>query len=50
MMFFFFALLLFDPATYPNATGSKPDAFFTLPVVAIVIITVLNDGCILSIA
>lgn len=43
--------MMISPSTYEDIYGEeKPAMYFCLPVVAIVIITILNDGCILSIA
>lgn len=52
LMFFFIAIMCFQPKTYPYDHGEITEVaeFFCLPVMAIVIITILNDGCILSIA
>jgi len=46
LSFFFFAIL----AIHPNAFGFEDHLYFKLPVIALVVITILNDGCIISIA
>jgi len=46
LSFFFFAIL----AIHPNAFGFEEHLYFKLPVIALVVITILNDGCIISIA
>mmetsp|Transcript_4757 Transcript_4757/g.12496 ORF Transcript_4757/g.12496 Transcript_4757/m.12496 type:complete len:939 (+) Transcript_4757:271-3087(+) len=45
LTFFFFAIL----AIHPSAFGFEQE-YFKLPVIALVVITILNDGCIVSIA
>lgn len=45
LSFFFFAIL----AIHPNAFEFEEE-YFKLPVIALVVITILNDGCIVSIA
>ena len=52
-MFFFIALLCFHPASFDKAnTGGAGGwaEYFNLPVVALILITLLNDGTIISIA
>merc|ERR1711959_87068 len=46
LSFFFFAIL----AIHPNSFGFEDHLYFKLPVIALVVITILNDGCIISIA
>lgn len=46
LVFFFLSLLIFEPQRFASAS----DEYFCIPVICIVIITVMNDGCILSIA
>jgi len=48
LFFFFFAVLFIRPDTLSN--GADDAHNFTLPVIAIVIITILNDGTIITIA
>ena len=47
LAFFFFAVLSIHPKDY---IGIGEDTYFNLPVVALVVITILNDGTIISIA
>ena len=53
LCFFFIALIAFHPRRYDLAnTGGANDwpEYFDLPVVALILITLLNDGTIISIA
>lgn len=53
LIFFFISMVSFDPSNYAcHGVGGCDDVpnTFSLPVVALVIITVLNDGTIISIA
>merc|ERR1719453_494956 len=46
LLFFFFAVT----CMHPNSYGHFEAKYFKMPVTALVIITILNDGCIISIA
>eukprot|EP00744_Colponema_vietnamica_P008055 GILI01011515.1.p1 GENE.GILI01011515.1~~GILI01011515.1.p1 ORF type:complete len:1048 (-),score=370.45 GILI01011515.1:173-2893(-) len=50
LCFFFFAILCVNPNHFLDDHSKVQDRFFRLPVIAIVLITVLNDGTILTIA
>jgi len=63
LFFFFFAIMSIDPASDafceqtitpkcvdPNDPNAAADFSFTLPVISLVIITILNDGCMITIA
>lgn len=50
LLFFFIAVLFLHPATFNHDPDFKIHDYFKLPVVALVVITILNDGCIISIA
>ncbi|GHP03742.1 plasma membrane H+-ATPase [Pycnococcus provasolii] len=47
LFFFFFAVTCMHPSLYWDGFDAK---YFKMPVTALVIITILNDGCIISIA
>jgi H+-transporting ATPase len=48
LVFFFIAVLTFDPTTY-EPTGVAWPEFFQLPVLLLMLITLLNDGTLISI-
>jgi len=51
LFFFFFAVLCLQPSSYLAPPGDEAwPAFFRIPVTSLVIITILNDGCMVSIA
>eukprot|EP00239_Pterosperma_sp_CCMP1384_P003511 CAMPEP_0197850936 /NCGR_PEP_ID=MMETSP1438-20131217/16822_1 /TAXON_ID=1461541 /ORGANISM="Pterosperma sp., Strain CCMP1384" /LENGTH=913 /DNA_ID=CAMNT_0043464361 /DNA_START=162 /DNA_END=2903 /DNA_ORIENTATION=- len=52
LSFFFIAVIFLHPRRYFKPLGSDydPPPYFNLPVVALVVITILNDGTIISIA
>merc|ERR1719359_1719471 len=47
LLFFFFTMMFIDPKPYGAPKSVKT---FDLPVLCLVLITLLNDGCILTIA
>ena len=50
LFFFFIAVLFLHPDHFNSDADFQAHNYFKLPVVALVVITILNDGCIISIA
>merc|ERR1711972_946848 len=50
LLFFFVAILFIHPNQFNDDAAFQLHEYFKLPVVALVVITILNDGCIISIA
>ena len=47
LLFFFISVLAIHPSSFPGFSDQK---YFSLPVIALIMITILNDGTIISIA
>ena len=50
LLFFFIAVFAFRPATYPEAEAQMFPDFFHMPVLMLMLITLLNDGTLITIA
>lgn len=50
LLFFFIAILAFHPADYQEAPGEEWPEFFQMPVLMLMLITLLNDGTLITIA
>ncbi len=55
LLFFFIALFAFPPDSFPinpqdSAAGIQPTSYFQLPVLMLMLITLLNDGTLISVA
>jgi len=49
LFFFFIAAIIFDPSKYETGTDDWPE-YFSIPVLALVTITILNDGTLIAVA
>jgi H+-transporting ATPase len=50
LIFFFIAIFVFHPNTYQQAPGEEWPNFFHMPVLMLMLITLLNDGTLITIA
>jgi H+-transporting ATPase len=50
LLFFFIAVFVFHPCNYEEAPGEEWPEFFHMPVLMLMLITLLNDGTMITIA